>query len=65
MVLDDVVVLESPVKLSREAVERISRQLRETWPNRKLMILEGGLKLSFYPEAPEVDEILVEELVPR
>jgi hypothetical protein len=61
---DDIIVLESPRRISRAAFARLRHELREVWPDNKIMVLEEGLTLkTLGPEQPEVDEILVEELV--
>lgn len=42
---DDVIVVETEAHLSHEELARITAQLTRVWPDRKIVVLDGGLTL--------------------
>ena len=51
VVSTDVIVVESDQVLSLRAVENIETRLKQVWPNRKIMVLSGGLRMRVAREA--------------
>ena len=42
---DDVIVIEAEMFLSDDAKDRIAAIAKDVWPERKVVVLDGGLKM--------------------
>ena len=48
---DEVLVVETPTLLSQDEIERLGQQLQQIWPGRKVVVMEGGMKLRVVRQA--------------